>query len=102
MGREGEGSSGEFKRASCWAALRVEMAWDGRDYFEVVWAHAHAHSHAHRGNLQEPRRQDRTGPDENNVQRTGGRPFNLKPATPQNQQGNCKLAEKQFTRRRRC
>jgi hypothetical protein len=48
MGREGEGSSGEFKRASCWAALRVEMAWDGRDYFEVVWAQAQAHSHAQR------------------------------------------------------
>jgi hypothetical protein len=104
-GRVGEGRGGEqweYKRASCWAALRVvEMASDGRDYFEVVWAQAHAHTHAQR-QLARRRTGLAAGPDANNVQITGGRPFNLKPATPQNQQGNCKLAEKQLTRRRRC
>jgi hypothetical protein len=39
-----------------------EMASDGRDYFEVVWAQAQ-HTQTHSGNL--ARRQDQTGPDAN-------------------------------------
>jgi hypothetical protein len=46
-GRGGEGSSGSSSERVVGPEVD-EMAWDGRDYFEVVWAQAHAHADAQR------------------------------------------------------